>query len=70
MPEDLNDCKIIQDLMPLVIDEACSEESRRAVEAHVAGCTNCAKIYETMKAAVPAPAVDANEDHTITNLNY
>ena len=31
-------CGIARDLMPLVIDDACGEESRLAVEGHVAGC--------------------------------
>ncbi len=45
-----NDCNIIRDLMPLVIDRAASEESRRAVEEHIASCAECRKQYEAMKA--------------------
>ena len=49
-------CGIARDLMPLVIDDACGEESRLAVEGHVAGCEECAKVYEAMKAEMPKPA--------------
>ena len=55
-------CQIARDLMPLVIDEVCSEESRRAVEEHMAGCEDCAKMFVEMKAEVPAPARDEEAD--------
>ena len=58
-------CPIAQDLMPLVIDEACGEESRKAVEDHVASCPDCAKAFESMKAALPAPLVDAQADANV-----
>ena len=28
-------CPMIQDLLPLYVDQICSQESRRAVEEHV-----------------------------------
>ena len=55
-------CGIAQDLMPLVIDDACGEESRQAVESHIAECAECAKVYEAMKAEMPKPAADENAD--------
>ena len=55
-------CGIAQDLMPLVIDDACGEESRQAVENHIAGCAECAKVYEAMKAEMPKPAADEDAD--------
>ena len=36
-----NDCNVVRDLMPLVIDRAASDESREFVEAHIAGCAEC-----------------------------
>ncbi len=36
-------CEMIKDLLPLYQDEVCSEESRRAVEEHLAGCPQCAE---------------------------
>lgn len=55
-------CGIARDLMPLVIDDACGEDSRRAVENHIAGCEECAKVYEAMKAELPKPAADEKEN--------
>ena len=43
------DCSVIRDLIPLYIDECCSEESRRMVEEHVKECDSCKKILEDMK---------------------
>lgn len=42
-------CNIIKDLMPSYLDEICSEESRNAVEAHIAACENCKEKLELMK---------------------
>ena len=46
--------KMIQDLMPLCIDGAASEESRAAVEAHVAECAECAAVWREMQSEIPA----------------
>ena len=43
-------CGIIKDLLPLYIDEVCNEESKQAVENHLAECEACRKYYEAMKA--------------------
>ena len=48
-----NDCNIVRDLMPLVLDRAASEESRKMVEEHIAACEACGKQYDAMKAALP-----------------
>lgn len=34
-------CELIQDLLPLYQDNACSNTSRSVVEEHIAGCNNC-----------------------------
>ena len=31
-----NSCDVIRDLLPLYADDACSQESRRVVEEHLA----------------------------------
>lgn len=48
-------CAVAQDLMPLVIDGAASEQSRQAVAQHVAACSACSQIYREMQSAAPAP---------------
>lgn len=39
-------CQIVQDLLPLYLDEVCSEESRRAVEGHLRECEACRERVE------------------------
>ena len=41
-------CEMIRDLLPLYHDDVCSPESRRAVEAHCAGCAGCRRILEEL----------------------
>lgn len=36
------DCGMVQDLLPLYVDDVCSEESKAFVANHVANCGNCA----------------------------
>ena len=48
-----NDCNLIRDLMPLVIDRVASDESREAVEDHILTCEECKKQYDQMKADLP-----------------
>ena len=48
-----NDCHIIRDLMPLVLDRVASDESREAVETHILSCAECRKQYDGMKSGLP-----------------
>ncbi len=43
------DCNIVKDLIPLYIDECCSEESAKAVAEHIKNCAECQKTYIEMK---------------------
>ena len=47
-------CNIVRDLLPLYHDGVCSEESRRAVEEHLAGCEACRQVLADMDAPLPA----------------
>ena len=57
-----NECNIIQDLLPLVLDQAASDESRHLVEDHISSCTECAKKYDEMKAEMPATLREEYEE--------
>ncbi len=46
-------CNIARDLMPLIIDEAASEESVRFVDDHTAQCSECATFYQGMRTMLP-----------------
>ncbi len=48
-----NDCNVVRDLMPLVLDRVASDESRELVEEHIESCGECRKQYEEMKAEMP-----------------
>ena len=43
------DCNVIQDLLPLYADDACSEESREIVQEHLQECESCSRMLEKMK---------------------
>lgn len=42
-------CDVIQDLLPLYVDQACSEDSTGLVEEHMAECEVCKQTYDAMK---------------------
>ena len=42
-------CGIIKNLLPLYIDDVCNEESKQAVQNHLAECEKCRSCYEAMK---------------------
>lgn len=43
------ECDVVKDLIPLYIDECCSEESKKIVAEHIEVCTSCKKLFEEMK---------------------
>lgn len=45
-------CKVIEDLLPLYIDEVCSDESKRLVEEHLEECDACSAKLNAQKAAI------------------
>ena len=42
-------CGIAKDLLPLYIDNYCSEDSRQALEEHLKTCENCEKEYTLLR---------------------
>lgn len=50
-------CKIVEDLLPLYVDNVCSEQSKQAVEEHLKECENCRKLINSTQ-AVPAPLIE------------
>lgn len=41
-------CFIVRDLLPLYIDNTCSEETSEAVKSHLESCRECKKLYLDM----------------------
>lgn len=42
-------CNVIRDLLPLYVDQICSEESRELVDEHLTGCRDCSAILQQMR---------------------
>lgn len=42
-------CQITKDLLPLVVDEIASDDSRAYVKEHLSGCVNCQKNLELLR---------------------
>lgn len=60
-------CEIIEDLLPLYVDEVCSAQSRQAVEEHLRECEKCRSAFESTQ-AVPVPHIEPDspiEDNAI-----
>ena len=47
-----DNCNIIRDLIPLVIDEAASEDSAKCVHQHLETCESCRSCFDSMQAAI------------------
>ena len=41
-------CDIIRDLIPLYIDDCCSDDSKALVDAHLHACNDCRRLLEGM----------------------
>lgn len=41
-------CEIVQDLLPLYVDGACSESSAAMVKEHLESCSECKALYEKL----------------------
>ena len=44
-----NVCEIVQDILPLYVDEICSPSSREFVQEHIAECEKCSVILDNLK---------------------
>ena len=60
-------CGIIKDLLPLYIDEVCDEESKQAVDNHLAECEACRKYHEAMKATEGYVEKENPDDENMVN---
>ncbi len=60
------DCAIARDLMPPVIDQIASDESRAFVEQHVAACEPCAQVYADMQSEIQTVTPGAAADSALS----
>lgn len=54
MMKDKDLCQVMQDLLPLYVEETCSEQSRVLVEEHTAQCEGCRKLLQAMQTPLEA----------------
>ena len=52
-------CNVIQDLLPLYIDNCCSESSRNMVAEHLLSCTCCKQVWAEMTEQVSEIEISA-----------
>lgn len=60
-------CEIIQDLLPLYMDKACSGSSAQMVEEHLSGCEECTKLLESMRSNKYEEGLRAEKDGVIAH---
>jgi len=53
-------CEIIKDLLPIYIDDLCSDDSKTAVEEHIAVCDSCRLELQTMQLSIPVNNKEQN----------
>ena len=58
-------CSVIKDLIPLYVDDVLSEDSRKLVEEHLAGCSDCKDAYESLKSGVGSGVNKTNRDKEV-----
>jgi hypothetical protein len=69
-----NNCDVVRDLLPLYLDDICSESSRKCVEDHIRECENCRNLLQELKTDLPKKSVNIpREDdvlkHTAWQMN-
>lgn len=47
--DEINNCEIIQDLLPLYQDNICSGSSRKIIEKHLSECQNCTALRNKLQ---------------------
>ena len=60
----MNKCEIIMDLLPLYIDDCCSESSREFIREHLAECDSCRKHYQEMNVDLNLPKEDSMQEQS------
>ena len=55
----MNECKIVEDLIPLYAEDLTNEEAAEFVKNHVERCDHCRKLLERCTVSVPTPEEDA-----------
>lgn len=58
---------MIKDLLPLYYDEACSEQSRKIVDEHLAECPSCQNMMKNMQDTTYNRCLETERDEVLNN---
>ena len=58
-------CKIIEDLLPMYIEQVCSNETKEIIENHIKQCDKCAKIFNMHKIETKLKNVESDTKNDI-----
>ncbi len=58
-------CELIRDLLPLYVDDACSETSAELVKEHLQDCAACRELYEKMRSFTDEHILQAEKEGVI-----
>ena len=63
-------CEIVRDLIPLYCDGLCSEETRAAVEEHIAQCEACRRLLDAAaeEPEIPPQTYDEEEARVLRGV--
>lgn len=59
-------CNVNKDLIPLYVDDVCSEESKDLVEEHLSECEECQHYYEALKEGIPEADVKEDKENILS----
>lgn len=62
-------CEIIKDLIPLCLDELCSDESKAEIEEHIKNCDSCRLLYESVPQTKDVSEKAPDEDKAFRKVN-
>lgn len=60
------DCEIIRDLLPLYVDDICSEKSRELVDEHLRECAECDSLLDRLKRTEIENGLKAEKEDAIS----
>ena len=55
-------CDVIKDLLPLYVDDVCSEKTKDLIKAHLAECEDCLKYYESLQEGLPEVVISSKTE--------
>ena len=61
-------CEIIKDLLPLYVDNICSNQSRKIVEEHLEECPKCQSYFQEIKKTIIIEDVDDKSQEMVNIL--